>query len=107
MVADVQFDDLGDRSDGRDIVVVQAVARMHFEPKRGGERRALLQSPQLRCERRRVAPVGRKAIGTGVELDGVGLDFRGGFDLRRLRIDEERDLDAGARGASPRRASRS
>src|SRR5262245_50514926 len=37
---------------------------------------------------------GRRAIGAGMELDGVGPHLPRGLDLLEIGIDEERDLDA-------------
>ena len=31
-----------------------------------------------------------------MQLDGIGADLAGGFDLLKLGVDEQRDLDAGA-----------
>src|SRR5262249_14486721 len=43
-----------------------------------------------------VAHGGGQAVGAGMKLDRIGPDLGRGFDLLRIGVDEERDLDAGA-----------
>ena len=54
-VADVELDDLGDGGDGLDVVVVEAVTRVHDEPERGGELRR--RRARARAQRARARPL--------------------------------------------------
>ena len=95
-MTDIQFNDLGDRRHNADILKVKAVAGMGLKARSGGIAGGLLEPPELTVQRRPVALGYRLALGAGVEFDHIGLDRACGVDLQRIRIDEQRNLDAGA-----------
>ena len=72
VMTDIELDDLGNRGDRDDIIIIEAVAGMDLEPGRGGRCGAVDQALQLACERRAIARGRGRAIGAGMELDGVG-----------------------------------
>ena len=89
-VPDVQLLDAGDADDGPHVLVVQPVAHVDVQPQphRAGGRRAELL--QLALDVR--AP--RFGVARGLELDGVGPEPRARVHLRRVRVDEQRDVHA-------------
>ena len=93
-MADVELLDLADRSDAADVGGGQAVAGVDAEAHRGSHvGRARGFGPAAGRE----APAGPR-VGIRVELDAArqaARERRQGVDPLRVRVDEERDLDAG------------
>ena len=97
-VADVELDDLRDRRDRLDVVVVEPVARVHDEPGRAS--RAAPHPRAASSSRPRSAPCGL-CVGTRVQLDDRRAGARRRVDLGRVRVDEQRDADpAGGESAA-------
>ncbi len=88
-VADVELDHLWNSRYRQDIVIIEAMAAMDFEAQPLGELRAgdyLAQFPFALCAI-------RVAVAAGMNLDAMGAGFPGAFDLRLVRVDEQRDLN--------------
>src|SRR5262245_26439483 len=105
-MTDIELDDLGDRRDQDDIVIVEAVTGMHFESgfrscARGGDK------PRKLAVARETALGSGGAISAGMKLDGISPNFPRSFDLLEIGIDEKRDLDATAPERGDERRERS
>ncbi len=99
-VSDVQLDDLGNRRHGSDVIIVEAMAGVHFKPSYGGAQCAVLKPRQLVAHGVRLAIRERRAIGAGMQLDRVGADVSRRIDLLAVGVDEQCDANAGV--AQPR-----
>ena len=86
-VPDVELDDLGNRGDRLHVLIVQAVPGVHLEPEAGGVARGVAQSLAARAPA--AAPRGI-CVSAGMQLDGRRTDPHGRFELRRIRIHEQR-----------------
>jgi hypothetical protein len=91
VVADVELDDLGNRDDGSDIIIVEPMACMDLKPCLGAQLRPLDKPGKLTAEGWRIAFRRGSAISAGVKLDRIGPDLGRCFDLLALRIDEQRN----------------
>src|SRR4029079_15147363 len=95
VMTDIELDDLGNRDNGLDVIIVEPVARVDLEPSLSAPPSLLHKARKLAAERRRVAFHCISAIGAGVELDCIGTDFARRIDLLGVRVDKQRNLDAG------------
>src|SRR4029079_14506728 len=95
VMTDIELDDRGNRDDGRDVIIVDPVARVDLEPCLGAPPSPLHKTRKLAAERRRVAFHCSSAVGSGVELDLIVTDFARRIDLLGVRVDKQRNLDAG------------
>ena len=100
-MADVQLHHLRDRGDRRRRCRRSGRGRHGI---RGRARGQCAPPPRCRPRARRRAPFG---IGAGVQFDDVGAERGRRLELARVRVDEQRDADAGVRAARarPRRAA--
>ena len=89
-MADVQFDDFRDSRYRLHVVVVQAMARIHHQPKFRSVTRARLQAGQFA----RLLSALRFGVGTGVQFDDGSAHAHGCVDLRFIRVDEQRHAHA-------------
>ncbi len=90
-MADVQLDDFRDGRDWLHVVVVEPVARVDGQAYPRAETRGLGNPHQLD----RLPLVGRIGIGSGVQFDDRRACRERCLELRRLRVHEQRDTDAG------------
>src|SRR4029453_17273476 len=89
-----------------DIVIVEAMAGMHFES--GFRSCARCDDEPVKLAVAREAALGSGGtIRSGMKLDGVGPNFPRSFDLLEIGIDEKRDLDAAASQCGDGRRERS
>ena len=96
VMPDIELDNLRNRGDWDDIIIVEPVPGMHLQAQARGASRAMGQPFQLMMERETLGSRRRCTIGTGMELDGIGADIARGLDLLRFGIDEQRYMNAGA-----------
>ena len=89
-VSDVQLDDLADRGDRLHVVIVHAMAGVHGQPEAARVPGRIAEPLQLA----RLTLAARVGIRARVQLDDRRTDTRRRFELRRIRIDEQRDADA-------------
>ncbi len=85
VMTDIELDDLGNRGDRDDIIIIETVAGMDLEPGSGGCLGAGDEAVEFAPERRSVARLRRRAIGAGVQLDGVGARPRARLRSARAR----------------------
>lgn len=98
-VPDVQLLDLGNRGDGGDVLVGEAVPGMHREAERPRELGGVGERPQR-------SPVAAEGVGirTRVQLDGRHVEIASPLDGVARGIDEQADANAGLPEAGDRRA---
>ena len=89
-MADIEFGDLRDGGDGRDIVEGQAMAGMRFDAVLGRQRGRIGDAAQFRRARAAV----QMRIGPGVKFDHGRAKLDRGVDLRGVGLDEQADADA-------------
>ena len=83
-MADVELDDLGDRRNRRDVVIVEPVTRVHDEAECRGARCGRAHALDLA---RGVRPV-RIRVGAGVNFHDGRAGGSTGIELREVGIDE-------------------
>ena len=96
VMADIELDDFGNRGDRDNIIVIEPVAGMHLEAGSCRCPGAVDEAPKLAPKHRIIACERRRTLFARVELDGIGPNLPRGFDLLKLGVDEERDLNAAA-----------
>lgn len=92
-VADVQFGQVRHFVDGSDVLIVEAVAGVDFEPELISLRGGGAEPANFTISGRWIGFEGF-GKGAGVEFNGAGFGFGGGDNLGGIGIDEEADLNA-------------
>ena len=105
-MADVEFDDLGQRRDLFRGDEIEAVSGMNFEAGVPCECGAADDAREFGCRGVGLARRQSVAPGAGVNLDHRRADSNGGFDLRRLGGNEQRHPNARSGELRHRRAQR-
>src|SRR6185437_6372904 len=73
----------------------EAVASVYLKARGVGEARSSCYALQLAGNACGIAFESALTVGAGVQFDDVGADALGGFDGGGIRLDEQRDADAG------------
>ena len=92
-VADVQFGQVRHFVDVSDVLIVEAVSGVDFEPELSSLRGGGVEPANFSFSGRWISFEGF-GKGAGVEFNGAGFGFGGGGDLCGIGIDEEADLNA-------------